>query len=250
MKIAIIGYGKMGHMIERIARERGHHVCCIIDADNIADLESDAFRKADVAIEFSTPATAVDNILACFAGEVPVVVGTTGWTNSLPELKELCEKGKGTMLFASNFSIGVNIFMALNRYLSAIMNDFAQYHPSLTETHHIHKLDHPSGTAITLAEQLVEKVKRIKDWREPEPSAKIKDNILPVDHIREGEVPGIHSITWESEADIITITHSAKSREGFALGAVMAAEWLARKKGWHTMGEMLSDVTHTKGLFQ
>lgn len=249
MKIAIIGYGKMGHIIEEVARGRGHDITCIIDADNTDDFDSRAFREADVAIEFSVPSTAVSNILASFAAQVPVVSGTTGWTDSLPEMKELCDKGAGTLLYASNFSIGVNIFMALNRYLSAIMDDFAQYRPSITETHHIHKLDHPSGTAITLAEQLIGKVKRITGWKEPTPDVKIEADILPIDHVREGEVPGIHTITWESEADVLTISHSAKSREGFALGAVMAAEWLAGKKGWYTMSEMLSDITHTSGLF-
>ncbi len=236
-------------MIEEVARKRGHQIVCVIDAGNTDDFDSHGFKSADVAIEFSTPATAVDNILASFAAGVPVVSGTTGWTNSMPAIRDMCEKGAGTLLYASNFSIGVNIFMALNRYLSGIMDDFAQYRPSLTETHHIHKLDHPSGTAITLAEELIDKVKRLKDWKEPAEGVKIEADVLPVDHVREGEVPGIHTVVWESEADTISITHSAKSREGFALGAVMAAEWLAGKKGWHTMGEMLSDVTHTSGLF-
>lgn len=250
MKIALVGYGKMGHMIERIALERGHKIVCIIDADNTGEFSSSKFKEADVAIEFSTPSTAVDNILACFAAGVPVVAGTTGWTTALPELKDMCDKGAGTLLFASNFSIGVNIFMALNRYLAGIMNDFAQYKPAMEETHHIHKLDHPSGTAITLADQLVENVKRISGWKEPAPGAEIDSHTLPIDHVRRGEVAGIHTITWESEADTITITHDAKSREGFALGAVMAGEWLKGKKGFHTMGEMLSDVTHTSGLFK
>ena len=250
MKIAIIGYGKMGRMIEKVAQERGHEIVSVIDAENTEDFSSPKFREADVAIEFSTPATAVDNILATFAAGVPIVSGTTGWTNSLPDIKAICDKGAGTLLYASNFSIGVNIFMALNRYLSGIMNDFNQYRPHLTETHHIHKLDHPSGTAITLAEELIGKVKRLTGWKEPEAGVKTADDLLPIDHIREGEVAGIHTVTWESGADILSITHSAKSREGFALGAVMAAEWLAGRKGWHTMGEMLSDVTHTTGLFE
>ena len=250
MKIALIGYGKMGHIIEKVAKERGHHIVCIIDADNTDDFSSHAFKGADVAIEFTTPGTAVDNILACFAAKVPVVCGTTGWTDALPELQDMCAKGAGTLLYASNFSIGVNIFMALNRYLAGIMNDFNQYSASMVETHHIHKLDHPSGTAITLAEDLIARVKRLSGWKEPEPDTKMPANFLPVDHIRQGEVPGIHTVTWESEADTISITHSAKSREGFALGAVMAAEWLKGHKGYHTMGEMLSDATHTSGLFQ
>ncbi|MBD5270124.1 MAG: 4-hydroxy-tetrahydrodipicolinate reductase [Bacteroides sp.] len=250
MKIALIGYGKMGHIIEQVALSRGHKIVCVIDADNTQDFSSNAFKEADVAIEFSTPGTAVDNILASFAAGVPVVSGTTGWTAALPDLKDMCDKGRGTLLYASNFSIGVNIFMALNRYLAGIMNDFAQYSASMVETHHIHKLDHPSGTAITLAEELVAKVDRLSSWKEPAPGVTLDKKALPVDHVRQGEVPGIHTITWESEADTISITHSAKSREGFALGAVLAAEWLKGRKGFHSMGEMLSDITHTSGLFQ
>lgn len=239
----------MGHIIERIAEERGHRVVCTIDADNTDEFNSPRFRDADVAIEFSTPATAVDNILHAFAAKVPVVSGTTGWLDSLPNLREMCDKGEGTLLYASNFSIGVNIFMALNRYLAGIMNDFNQYRPALEETHHIHKLDHPSGTAITLAEELVGRVDRISGWKEPAPGSAEAEDILEVSHVRRGEVPGIHTITWDSPFDEISITHSAKTREGFALGAVMAAEWLRDRKGFHTIAEMLSDMTHTKGLF-
>lgn len=249
MKIAIIGHGRMGRLIESIARDRGHKICCIIDADNLSDFESPAFREADVAIEFTTPSTAVDNILRCFAAGVPVVSGTTGWQDSLPEMKQLCDEGKGTLLYASNFSIGVNIFMAVNRYLASIMENFNQYRPSMVETHHIHKLDHPSGTAVTLADEIVAAAPRIKGWEEPRPDMEIPDDIMPVDHVRQGEVPGIHTIIWDSKADDITITHSAKTREGFALGAVLAAEWLHDKKGFRTIGEMLSDRTGTSGIF-
>lgn len=244
MKIALIGYGKMGRMIEKIALERGNDITCRIDAHNQEEFESEAFRNSDVAIEFTTPATAVANIERCFAAGVPVVCGTTGWTASLPLIKEQCERGEGTLMWASNFSVGVNIFMALNRYLADIMNRFPQYTPSMTEVHHIHKLDHPSGTAITLAEQLVEHTARIKGWEEPDDkTGAVTAQMLPVGHERRGEVPGIHSITWDSEADDITITHSAKSRAGFALGAVLAAEWLAGKKGWYSIGDMLRDHT-------
>lgn len=250
MKIAIIGYGKMGHAVEEAAITRGHKIVCVIDKDNTEDFNSDAFRSADVAIEFSVPATAVDNILASFTSNVPVVSGTTGWLDSLPEIKDMCVKGAGTLLTSSNFSIGVNIFMALNKYLASIMNDFPQYHPALEEVHHIHKIDHPSGTAITLANDLLQRVKRMMEWKEPAPGLKIdKEKTLEISYVRQGEVPGIHTVTWESEADVITISHSAKSRKGFALGAVMAAEWLKGKKGYHTMSEMLSDMTATKGGF-
>lgn len=249
MKIAIIGYGRMGHLIEKIALDRGHRIVCIIDADDHDKFDSPEFKSADVAIEFTTPATAVDNILASFASGVPVVVGTTGWTNSLPDIKAMCEKGRGTLLFASNFSIGVNIFMAINRYVAKVMNDFPEYTPSMTEIHHIHKLDHPSGTAVTLADELVAEVDRLNKWEEPEPGKKLSSKSLPVDHVREGEVPGTHLIKWDSAVDSITLTHEAKSRVGFALGAVKTAEWLKGKKGFFTIADMLSEVTNTTGLF-
>lgn len=249
MKIAIIGYGRMGHLIEQIAKERGHKIVSIIDADNTEDFDTPEFRSADVAIEFTTPGTAVKNILSSFAAKVPVVVGTTGWTDSLPDIKSMCEKGDGTLLFASNFSIGVNLFMAFNRYAAKVMNDFPEYNPSMTEIHHIHKLDHPSGTAITLANELVENVDRIKCWEEPEPGKTPNPKALEIEHVREGEVPGTHIITWDSPVDSITLKHEAKSRVGFALGAVKSAEWLKGKKGFFTIADMLSDVTGTQGLF-
>ena len=249
MKIAIIGYGRMGHLIEEVAKSRGLQISCVIDIDDKEKFSSEEFRKSDVAIEFSTPAAAVEGILSCFAAKVPVVVGTTGWDNELPNLKAMCEKGAGTMLYASNFSIGMNIFMAINRYLTGIMNGFDTYEPSLTEVHHVHKLDHPSGTAITLAQQLTSISTRVKNWIEKELGEKPEDGFLPVYHRREGEVPGIHTIKWESEYDSIILTHDAKNRLGFARGAVSAAQWLAGKKGFFTIGDFLSDVTATQGIF-
>lgn len=240
MKIAIVGYGRMGHLIEEIALSRGHEIVCRIDADNTDEFNSEAFRKADAAIEFSTPSTAVSNILACFAAKVPVVVGTTGWNDALPDIKDMAEKGAGTIMFGSNYSIGVNIFMAVNRYLASIMNKFDQYKPSMLEIHHIHKLDHPSGTAVTLAEEIVEKVNRVSAWGEPEGGKTLADDVLAVDHERRGEVPGTHIITWDSDVDTITISHEAKNRRGFALGAVMAAEWIVGKKGFFTVGDMFA----------
>lgn len=237
----------MGHLIEEIAKERGHKIVCIIDADNTSDFDTPEFKSADVAIEFTTPGSAVDSTLASFAAGVPVVVGTTGWTDSLPDIKDMCEKGRGTMLFASNFSIGVNIFRAVNKYLASVMNDFPEYTPSMTEIHHIHKLDHPSGTAVTLAGDIVQSMARIDRWEEP---GKVPDkHALQVNHVREGEVPGTHVITWDSPVDSITIRHEAKNRVGFAFGAVRAAEWLKGRKGFFTIADMLSDVTRTKGLF-
>ncbi len=246
MKIALIGYGKMGHIIERIAIERGNEITCRIDKDNTSDFNTEAFRDSDVAIEFTTPATAAGNVRKCFEAGVPVVCGTTGWTGRLGEMREECDAGRGTLLWASNFSIGVNIFMAVNRYLATIMNNFAQYTPRMVETHHVHKLDHPSGTAITLAGQIVDRTDRIDGWVEPETDPRHSADMMEIEHIRSGEVPGIHTIIWDSAVDDITITHSAKSRDGFALGAVMAAEWLAGKHGFHTLGEMLCEMTGQK----
>ncbi len=236
----------MGHIIEKIAIERGHQIVSIIDRDNTSDFDTDAFRSADCAIEFTTPHTAVENIRAAFAQNVPVVCGSTGWTSLLPEIQAECEAGNHSFLFASNFSVGVNIFMALNRKLTQIMNNFPEYTPEMVEVHHVHKLDHPSGTAITLAEGIVEESNRINGWHEPEADGKSmtvegkEGTSMLINHLREEEVPGIHTITWDSPVDYISITHSAKSRDGFALGAVIAAEWLARNPGYHTIGEVFN----------
>lgn len=235
MKIALIGYGKMGKTIEQIARQRGHQIVSIIDINNTADFESEAFRSADVAIEFTTPATALGNYMRCFAANVPVVSGTTGWLEHLDEVKAKCEQEGKTFFYASNFSVGVNIFFALNRYLAKIMNGFPAYDVRMTEVHHIHKLDAPSGTAITLAEGILENVERKKRWT-LETAEQPTD--LPIHAIREGEVPGIHEIIYESEADTISIKHDAKSRAGFALGAVIAAEFTAGKKGFLGMNDL------------
>lgn len=250
MKIALIGYGKMGRMIEKIAKERGHEISVIVDVENSVDIDSKAFRKSDVAIEFTNPSSAVNNILKCFSAEVPVVCGTTGWLDSLHAVKSVCESGKGTLLYSSNFSVGVNIFEAVNKYLAKIMNDYPGYTPSMEEVHHVHKLDHPSGTAITIAEDLIAGCDRIKSWKEPVEAVPVyaevdgvsvvveelsadnsepEKDVLYISHRREGEVPGIHTVTWDSPQDTITISHSAKNREGFALGAVLAAEWLYDK---------------------
>ena len=235
MKIALIGYGKMGKTIEQIALQRGHQIVSIIDINNTADFESEAFRSADVAIEFTTPATALGNYMRCFAANVPVVSGTTGWLEHLDEVKAKCEQEGKTFFYASNFSVGVNIFFALNRYLAKIMNGFPAYDVRMTEVHHIHKLDAPSGTAITLAEGILENVERKERWT-LETAEQPTD--LPIHAIREGEVPGIHEIIYESEADTISIKHDAKSRAGFALGAVIAAEFTAEKKGFLGMNDL------------
>ena len=235
MKIALIGYGKMGHIIEEIAVSRGHEIVCTIDINNLEDFGSEAFRSADVAIEFTTPATALGNYMRCFEANVPVVSGTTGWLSHLDEVKAKCEQEGKTFFYASNFSVGVNIFFALNRYLAKIMNGFPAYDVRMTEVHHIHKLDAPSGTAITLAEGILDNVERKERWT-LETAEQPTD--LPIHAIREGEVPGIHEIIYESEADTISIKHDAKSRAGFALGAVIAAEFTAGKKGFLGMNDL------------
>ena len=219
MKIALIGYGKMGHIIESIALERGHEVVCIIDKDNTQDFESVAFASADVAIEFTTPQTAENNIMQAWKAGIPVVSGTTGW--NVEKLKQL-QQTPG-LIWSSNYSIGVNILFELNKRLATYMEAYPEYTPHMTEVHHIHKLDAPSGTAKTLQES-------IGSERLP---------IASIESIREGEVPGIHTVIWDSEIDTISICHSAKSRNGFALGAVIAAEWLRNKTGWHEFHEVL-----------
>ena len=221
MKIALIGYGKMGHIIESIAIERGHEVVCIIDQNNIQDFESASFASADVAIEFTTPQTAEQNVRRAWAAGVPVVCGTTGW--NVEAIRQEAIRQKVGLMWSSNYSIGVNILFALNRQLAKFMEAYPDYTPHMTEVHHIHKLDAPSGTAKTLQEAIGE---------ERLPVADIKS-------IREGEVPGIHTVTWDSEVDTLTISHSAKSRKGFALGAVIAAEWMKGKTGWHDFTEVI-----------
>lgn len=249
MKIAIIGHGRMGKLVEEVALKRGHKISCVIDVNDTHLFESKEFRESDVAIEFTTPATAVEGILSCFAAGVPVVVGTTGWNDSIPAIQDMCKQGKGTVFFSSNFSIGMNLFMSLNRYLAAMMNHFDNYNPRLTEVHHVHKLDHPSGTAVTLAGELCNIVERLSGWLEKGLGEKSDNWVLPVYHRREGEVPGIHTIEWESECDIISMTHEAKNRMGFAQGAVTAAEWLkGREKGFYTMADMLSEATGINNL--
>lgn len=236
MKIALIGYGKMGKEIERIALSRGHEIVCIIDVNNQEDFESTAFGCADVAIEFTNPMVAYSNYIRTFNAGVKLVSGSTGWLDEHgEEIKELCTKGGKTLFWSSNFSLGVAIFSAVNKYLAQIMNQFPAYDVTMSETHHIHKLDAPSGTAITLAEGILEKMERKSTWVKEEAHTASE---LPIHSIREGEVCGIHSIRYESEADSITITHDAKNRNGFALGAVLAAEYTATHEGYLGMNDL------------
>ncbi len=248
MKIAIIGYGKMGKEIEKMAIARGHEIVCIIDIDNQEDFESEAFKSADVAIEFTNPMVAYDNYMKTFAAGVKLVSGSTGWLEQHgEEVKQLCTTGGKTLFWSSNFSLGVAIFSAVNKYLAKIMNDFPGYEVSMSETHHIHKLDAPSGTAITLAEGILENMPRKNKWvmgtlTAPDGtvtgSTECAADEFPVSSIREGEVPGIHSIRYDSVADSITITHDAKSRQGFVLGAVLAAEYTATHEGFLGMKDL------------
>jgi len=236
MKVALVGYGKMGKTIEKILIERGHSIVSVIDIDNQEDFQSEAFKSADVAIEFSFPSAAFDNYLKCFAANVPVVSGTTGWIERLNEVKTICEKEGKTFFYATNFSLGVNIFFAVNKFLAKLMNNFPQYDVSMSETHHIHKLDAPSGTAITLAEDIFKQIDRKKQWTIAKTNQPAD---LYIEAIREGEVPGTHEIVYDSEVDYIHIKHCGKSRMGFALGAVLAAEFTAGKKGFLGMNDLL-----------
>ena len=248
MKIALIGYGKMGKEIERIARSRGHEIVCIIDLDNQNDFTSEAFRSADVAIEFTNPQAAYGNYLRAFEAGVKVVSGSTGWLKDHgDDVRRLCTDEGKTLFWASNFSLGVAIFSAVNKYLARIMNQFPEYDVAMEETHHIHKLDAPSGTAITLAEGIIENLDRKTRWvkgtlQAPDGTVtgttQCAPDELPVSAIRRDEVPGIHSIRYDSAADSITITHDAKNRSGFALGAVLAAEYTAQHTGLLTMEDL------------
>jgi len=296
MRIALIGYGKMGHTIEEVARERGHQVVCVIDKDNQEAFDSEAFASADVAIEFTTPATAEDNIRRAWQcamrkeqtsptppkegldgcsesplyegvggvaeamevpitsmrqGGLPVVCGTTGWDVEQFVMHNAQCVMENALVWSSNYSVGVNILFELNRQLAEIMSKYPEYQPSITEVHHVHKLDAPSGTAKTLqcaihnAQCAMKEDKTSptppKEGISEHPSSPSLGGVgeVPITSIREGEVPGIHTVTWDSEVDTISISHSAKSRKGFALGAVLAAEWIIGKRGFHTMEEVL-----------
>ena len=248
MKIALIGYGKMGKMIEQIALQRGHEIVCIIDIDNQDDFTSEAFRSADVAIEFTNPMVAYSNYMKAFAAGVKVVSGSTGWLEEHgDEVRRLCVEDGKTLFWSSNFSLGVALFAAVNKYLAKLMNRFPAYDVSMSETHHIHKLDAPSGTAITLAEGIIAELDRKQEWAmgdlvNPDGSltkgAELADGQLKINAIRRDEVPGIHTISYESAADTITITHDAKGRKGFALGAVLAAEYTANHEGFLGMNDL------------
>ncbi len=231
MRIAILGYGKMGKMIEKIALNRGHEIVAKIDI-NSTDIN---FNKADVAIDFSIPDAAFNNIKRCLENGVPVISGTTGWLDRYPEAVALCEKNNGAFIYASNYSLGVNIFFQINEYLAKIMNNHSEYSVAMEEIHHTQKLDAPSGTAITLAEGIIKHTNKEK-WTLEAPEA----NEIPIRAKRIDAVPGTHTVRYESEIDSISMTHTANSREGFALGAVVAAEWIVGKSGIFTMKDVLN----------
>ena len=242
MKIALLGYGKMGRIIEQFAIDRGHQIVLKIDAFNLSELTHENLQKADVAIDFSTPDSALANIQTCFDAGVPLVIGTTGWYDHIPEVKAKCEKSNNTLLYASNFSIGVNVFFFVNKVLAKIMNRYAQYDVLVEEIHHTHKLDSPSGTAITIADGIIGELDRKNRWvndlvGEGEDVVAKPEQLLIESH-RIEEVPGTHTVIYSSEVDDIEFKHKAHSRAGFALGAVVAAEWLKDKKGFYSIGDM------------
>ncbi len=234
MKIALLGYGKMGKTIEEIAVEKGHHIVY----KSSMELDVESLKAADVAIDFSVPEAAFRNIKACLENGIPVVSGTTGWLEKYEEAKSICEKKQGAFLYASNFSIGVNLFFELNKKLAELTKTFPDYKPSIEETHHTAKLDAPSGTAISLAEQIIEKTNKT-NWKLQESDEPIGESSIPITAFRVANVPGTHTIKYQSEIDDLEIKHTAHSRKGFAMGAVLAAEWLPGKSGCFGMKDVL-----------
>jgi len=237
LKIALLGYGKMGKEIEKIALSRDHEIPLIIDIDNFTDLNEKNLKKVDVAIDFSIPGSAYENIIKCFEANTPVVSGTTGWLDKFEEVKKLCGEKNQTFFYASNYSLGVNLFFKLNEHLAQMMNHFNNYEVSMTEIHHIHKLDAPSGTAISLAEGIIKNLDRKKQWTLLPGTGEASVNI---EAIREDEIPGTHTIRYDSPVDTIEITHCTKNRQGLALGAVVAAEFIVGKKGFFNMDHLLN----------
>ncbi|MCD7721622.1 MAG: 4-hydroxy-tetrahydrodipicolinate reductase [Prevotellaceae bacterium] len=261
MKIALIGYGRMGRMVEELARESGHEIVSIIDVDNREDMDSPAFRSADVAIEFTTPKSAWLNCRYAIGQGVKVVCGTTGWFNEerRDEAATLCAKSGGTLLCSPNFSIGVAVTRLVSNRLSELMNRLPQYEPLMIETHHAQKRDHPSGTAIQLAEDIVSRVDRMDGWHEQldkrsDKGLYLQPLILDIQsghnlrvlYRRDGDAAGEHLIEWQSDDDRITLIHHAYSRRGFARGALMAAEYAAKHTGLLSMDDVLEDLFHTK----
>jgi 4-hydroxy-tetrahydrodipicolinate reductase len=244
MKIALLGYGKMGKIIEKIALDRKHEIVLKIDHENLHELTAENLKKADVAIEFTMPASVLGNINTCFNAGTPIVVGTTGWYDELENIKQQCEANNSTLLYATNFSVGVNIFFHINKMLAKLMNQYPYYDVQVEEIHHTQKLDSPSGTAITIAEGIIENIDAKNKWSNVLVSDtennddNIKQNELLIESLRIDSVPGTHTVIYDSEVDSIEFKHTAHNRNGFALGAVLAAEWLQDKKGFHSVHDM------------
>ncbi len=245
MNIALLGYGKMGKIIEKIATDRKHNIVLKIDFYNQQELNVENLKKADVAIEFSTPGSVLSNIMHCFEAGVPVVVGTTGWYEHIPDLKKDCLENGSTMLYGSNFSVGVNIFFHVNKVLAKMMSNYPYYDVQVEEIHHTQKLDSPSGTAITIAEGIIENIKSKKEWvnmltaeGDEDKSDHVKNDQLLIESFRIENVPGTHTVIYDSEVDSIEFKHTAHNRNGFALGAVLAAEWVQPKKGFFSVDQM------------
>ncbi|MDR1226987.1 MAG: 4-hydroxy-tetrahydrodipicolinate reductase [Prevotellaceae bacterium] len=236
MNIALIGYGKMGKEVEAIALERGHAIALTIDVNNQADLNAANLAKADVAIEFTTPGAAVQNMMTCFEAQMPIVCGTTGWLAHMEQVKQSCAKNNGGLFYASNYSVGVNVFFKVSQYLAKLMSVVEGYSTSIEEIHHTAKKDAPSGTAITIAEGIMKEISSFKKWIN---QASGSQEELPIVSVRQDPMPGTHAVTYSSDVDIITIAHEAKSRKGFALGAVLAAEFMCGKTGCYGMDDLL-----------
>ncbi|WP_214072688.1 4-hydroxy-tetrahydrodipicolinate reductase [Mucilaginibacter sp. dw_454] len=244
MKIALLGYGKMGKIIEKIALDRKHEIVLKIDQDNQHDLTTENLQQADVAIEFSTPGTVLGNIEHCFKAGVPIVVGTTGWYEQIDEIKERYQESDKALIYGTNFSVGVNIFFHINKVLAKLMNNQPYYDVQVEEIHHTQKLDSPSGTAITIAEGIIEHLDQKKHWvniltdagNPVDDNAKAEDVLI--ESLRIDSVPGTHTVIYDSEVDTIEIKHTAHNRNGFALGAVLAAEWVKEKKGFFSVADM------------
>lgn len=236
LRLALIGYGKMGKEIEKIAIERGHTIIQKLDITNNTDINKLSNKDVDVALEFTTPASAYQNIMHCFELNIPVVSGTTGWYTKLDEVKEQCLKQNQSFFFGSNFSIGVNMLFAINKQLAKYMNEWDNYEVDITEIHHTQKLDSPSGTAIILANDIIENLKRKKSWN----LAPVSGDELKIKAVRENEVPGTHIISYQSDFDSLELIHISKNRKGFATGAVKAAEYLHGKKGVFTMEHLMN----------
>ncbi|KAA9356839.1 4-hydroxy-tetrahydrodipicolinate reductase [Larkinella humicola] len=239
MKILLLGYGKMGKTIEQIALNRGHEIAGRIDVNNRSDLDALGKDDVDVAIEFSSPEAALDNVRDCLKRGWPVVCGTTGWLEHRTEIEELCRQQHGAFFYASNYSIGVNLFFRLNKMLARFMKGYPSYHVSMTEVHHTEKKDAPSGTAITLAEGIIEQIPTKKRWIN---DADSQQDAVVIESLREGTVPGTHVVRYDSEVDTIEIKHVAYSRQGFALGALTAGEWLVGKEGVFGMEDLLGET--------